>query len=179
MVTAQDIAPLRNASRDESQTRELMARLVRFQQQTGPLYLTAQEFDDILKWKLRGQYGRQSRRRSENCAELIHQITGVALTLQHTNSEYEIELRLKILCALRGVEVPVASAILALTYPTRYAVIDFRVWRQVFEEERHSFSVPDYKRYLQKLQMMAQELSWTIQEVDQAIWEYDLRQNRD
>lgn len=78
------------------------------------------------------------------------------------------------MCASR-VSVPVASAILALVFPEKYAVIDFRVWRQVFDEERTTFSVSDYKRYLHEIQRLAHELGWQVQEVDFAIWEYDRR----
>jgi 2C-methyl-D-erythritol 2,4-cyclodiphosphate synthase len=71
------------------------------------------------------------------------------------------------------VGVPVASAILALVFPEKYSVIDFRGWRQVFGEERTTFSVSDYRRYLTEIQKLAQELGWIVQEVDLAIWEYD------
>lgn len=72
-----------------------------------------------------------------------------------------------------GVGVPVASAVLALVFPEKYAVIDFRGWRQVFGEERTTFSVSDYRRYLREIRRLALELEWCVQEVDLAIWEYD------
>ena len=137
------------------------------------MYLTLDEFDRVLKWKLRGQYGRQREKRKANTDGVVRVLTGAALSIEHPDKDYEIELRFGILCTLRGVGVPVASAILALVFPERYAVIDFRGWRQVFAEERTTFSVSDYKRYLRELQNLARELGWTVQEVDSAIWEYD------
>jgi len=137
------------------------------------MYLTLDEFDRVLQWKLRGQYGRQRERRKANTDDVIRVVTGAALSIEHPDKDYEIELRFGILCTLRGVGVPVASAILALVFPERYAVIDFRGWRQVFGEERTAFSVSDYKRYLREIQNLAQELEWPVQEVDLAIWEYD------
>jgi len=104
---------------------------------------------------------------------VIRVVTGAALSIEHPDEDYEIELRLGILCTLRGVGVPVASAILALVFPERYAVIDFRGWRHVFGEERTTFSVSDYKRYLREIQRLSLELGWPVQEVDLAIWEYD------
>lgn len=74
------------------------------------------------------------------------------------------------------VGVPIASAVLALVYPTEYCVIDFRGWRQVFEQDRRQFTISDYKRYLVKVRELSRELQWPVQEVDLAVWEYDSRQ---
>jgi len=137
------------------------------------MYLTLDELDRVLQWKLRGQHGRQRERRKANTEDVIRVVTGAALSIEHPDEDYEIELRLGILCTLRGVGVPVASAILALVFPERYAVIDFRGWRQVFGEERTTFSVSDYKRYLREIRRLSLELGWPVQEVDLAIWEYD------
>ncbi len=91
------------------------------------------------------------------------------------NKDCELELRVNALCLLRGVSVPVASAMLALVYPDEYAVIDFRGWRQVFGEERQVFQTRDYKEYMREIRRLAKELGWTPQRVDHVIWEYDRR----
>ena len=49
---------------------------------------------------------------------------------------------------LHRVGIPVASAILALAKPDKYAVIDFRGWRQIFARKKNSFSTRDYLTYL-------------------------------
>lgn len=69
--------------------------------------------------------------------------------------------------------MPVASAVLALVFPEKYAVIDVRVWRQIFGEEKTTFTLADYQRYLPEVKRLASELGWTVQEVDLAIWDYD------
>jgi hypothetical protein len=174
MITANDIRGLRAASRDYQKTHTLKTNLALALRNRSPWYLTLGEFDEILHWKLRGQYDRQRKQRSANTEETVRAVTGLALSIQHANKEYELELRFRILCALRGVEVPVASAVLALVFPDKYAVVDFRGWRQVFGKKRNSFTVPDYKKYLDKVQLLAKELGWPVQEADLAIWEYDL-----
>ena len=151
MITASQITDFRTASGDFTETVALKERLARIRADRCPFYLTASEFDEILRWKLRGQYGRQRSRREANTEQVIQAVTGLALSITQENKEYELELRVGILCCLRGVGIPVASAILALVYPDRYAVIDFRGWRQVFGEERTTFSIGDYKRYMQKM----------------------------
>ena len=103
------------------------------------MYLTLDEFDRVLQWKLRSQYGRNRVIRKANTEDVIRVVTEAALSIEHPDKDYEIELRFGILCMFRGVGVPVASAILALVFPERYAVIDSRDWRQVIGEERKEF----------------------------------------
>ncbi len=178
MIQANDIRDLR--PKDE-ETQQLIAKLARLRRRRdrfylrrrNRFYLTAGEFDEILRWKLRYQYGRARWLLAFNTDEVVRKVTGAALTIAHEDKHYELELRVGILCALRGVGVPVASAVLALLFPNEYGVIDFRVWRQLFGEDRTTFSIPDYKRYVAKLREIAAELRWPVQEVDHAIWEYD------
>ncbi len=176
MITAAQLVPLRSVIDDDQETEQLKASLARFRRGESPRCLTATEFEDILRWKLRSQIGRQRQIRAANTNETIGAVTGLALTINHPDKDYELELRIGILCVLRGVSVPVASAVLALTFPEEYAVIDFRVWRQVFGKERTTFSVGDYKRYMSALRPLAAELGWSVQAVDLAIWEFDRKQ---
>jgi hypothetical protein len=173
MITAVQLIPHRTSSDDYTLTEHLKVHFAQMKQERRPMYLTLDELDRVLQWKLRGQHGRQRERRKANTEDVIRVVTGAALSIEHPDEDYEIELRLGILCTLRGVGVPVASAILALVFPERYAVIDFRGWRQVFGEERTTFSVSDYKRYLREIRRLSLELGWPVQEVDLAIWEYD------
>lgn len=173
MIISAHIKHLHHESADYDETRGLLSRFADIRATRQPLFLTADDFDAILRWKLGSQYGRQQARRQANTPEIIEAVTGAALSISHPDFDYEVELRVNILCALRGVAVPVASAILALVFPEAYGVIDFRVWRQVFDDERSGFSIPDYQRYLNVIRSLAQELGWTVQEVDLAIWELD------
>ncbi len=165
--------PYRTTSDDYTLTEHLKSQFARLRRKRQPFYLTSAEFDEILQWKLRGQYGRQQERRKINTEDVIRAVTGLAFTISHPDEEYELELRMALLCSLRGVGVPVASAVLALVFPQKYAVIDFRGWRQVLGREKTTFSIPDYKRYLREIKRLADELGWPAQEVDLAIWEYD------
>ncbi len=143
------------------------------------LYLTLSEFERILEWKLGQQIGRQRELRKSNTDAIIRAVTGLALTIAHSDPDYQLELRTTILCALRGVAVPIASAVLGLVYPKEYAVIDYRTWRQIFNEPRDVFSTADYKRYMTKIRELASELGWQVQEVDHAIWEFDRRKTQE
>lgn len=178
MITAAQIAPLHRQEIDFDETEQLKAKLALLHRERQPLHLTATEFEEILRWKLGQQIGRQRERRTANTDKIIRAITGLALTITHPDKEYELELRVNILCALRGVAIPVASAVLALAFPEEYAVIDFRVWRQCFGADKGIFSIGDYKKYMREIRRLASELSWPVQEVEHAIWEYDRRNSR-
>ena len=173
MITAAQIAPYREASDDYDCTENLKRRFAILRSERKPLHLNKNEFEDILRWKLRGQYNRGKGQRSVNTEERICMVTGTALTITHPHKDYERELRTAILCLLHGVGVPIASAVLALVFPEEYAVIDFRGWRQVFGENKREFSITQYKKYLKEIVKLADELDWLPQEVDLAIWEYD------
>jgi hypothetical protein len=80
-----------------------------------------------------------------------------------------------VLGVLRGIGVPVASAVLAIVEPAKYGVIDFRGWRRLFGTEKTAFSVSDYKDYLAELRRLAGELGWRVRDVDEAVWELDRR----
>jgi len=175
VITAAQITPLRHQGIDTQLTEHLKAKLAVVRRERQPLYLTATEFEEILEWKLSQQMGRRRALRAANTEEIIRAITGLALTITHADPDYELELRVGILCALRGVAIPSASAVLALIYPEAYAVIDFRSWRQVFGKEAETFTISDYRRYMREIRRLANELGWPAQEVDHAIWEYDRR----
>jgi hypothetical protein len=82
-------------------------------------YFTPSELEDVCKWKAHRAIGHIK----ANAPALVKSVTSRALG---TRSE---RLRLEALLELRGVGVPMASAILMLMDPRRYGVIDIRVWQ--------------------------------------------------
>lgn len=177
MIRTSDILPLRNASDDYVLTEKLKAKFHSIKKSREPMFLEYDEFEEILKWKLRGQHGRQKELRRKNTEVIIREVTRTALSIELEDEEYETELKIGLLCTLKGVAVPVASAVLALIYPNKYCVIDFRGWRQMFGERKDTFLISDYKRYLSEVRRIANEIGWQVQEVDLAIWELDRRRN--
>lgn len=177
LITASQIINFRNRSDDYFLTDEIKKELTLRRQERIPFHLTKDEFDKILHWKLRGQYKRIEHLLLTLTEEMIVNITRAAFMINLSNPDDELELQLRILTCLRGVGVPVASAILALVYPDKYAVIDYRGWRQVIGETKTNFSISDYKRYLSSIRILAEELGWFPQEVDLAIWTFDTHQS--
>jgi thermostable 8-oxoguanine DNA glycosylase len=144
-----------------------------------PFYLNMDEFDEILHWKLRSQYNRQSKNIKRNTDILIRTVTQSAFAIENADKNYEIELRLKTLIKLHGVQVPVASAIMTLCHPVKYAVIDFRGWRQIFGvvKKYPNYTTKEYIKYLSIIKQIAKYFGVTTQEVDMAIWQLDIEKN--
>ena len=86
-------------------------------------YLTAGELEAVCRWKS----ARAIHLVRSNGARRVRAQTGLAL---RARSESQ---RLAALTALRGVSVPMASALLTLLDPRRYGVLDIRVWQLMHE----------------------------------------------
>ncbi len=174
MIKPDLIKPFRTKSEFFEETESLKEYFKSKRRDRSPFFLSLEEFDNILKWKLKRQYHRQKEARSEKLTkEIVKKVTELALNISHPNKDNEIDLRINSLSIIWGVNTAIASAVLALCFPEQYAVIDFRVWRQIFSTEKRSFSVNDYKKYLKEIQKLAEKLGWKPQEVDLAIWAYD------
>jgi hypothetical protein len=104
-------------SRNEDEGTATLIRRLRTARRRG--YLTPSELEAVCYWKS----ARAIRHIRANSAAQIRTATRSAL---RTRSE---RVRLEALLALRGVSVPMASAILMLLDPRRYGVIDIRVWQ--------------------------------------------------
>lgn len=134
--------------------------------------LSAELFNQILDWKLRRQRGRTESKRERITSEMLSSVTACALNLKHEDSECLAEVRLKLLSALPGVGLGLASAILTLAFPREYAVIDFRVWQVMFQEEKRTFTPGDYKKYLKEMRRVAGLYKWPVQKLDYFAWAY-------
>jgi hypothetical protein len=172
-ISVRVLKAVRIDSIDRARINDLKARL-RTARRLSPTM-----FERILRWKLRGQYGRTGGRRRGITRQLLANLTAAAFSqaLRHSRPEVEIRARVSALCGLPGIGVPVASAILALRFPRRYPVVDVLVWQQVFREEKRSFSIADYIRYVGRLKPFARRLRWPLQEVDLRLWTQAYRQN--
>jgi thermostable 8-oxoguanine DNA glycosylase len=170
---------LRKSDKDDhGKTKELINKFKQIQQERIPFYLTSVELNEILIWKLRGQFNRQSKIRENNTAENIKIITQAAFAIKHPDNDIETKLRLKVLTMLYGVELPVASAIMTLCFPTLYAVIDVKNWRQLYpgSKEKTYYTPNEYVNYLKIIKKLADRFEVTPQEIDAAIWQLDNEQ---
>jgi len=185
MITAATLKDRRIAAKhaedpDLAETERLKARLARARDKRVPLYLSREEFLSVCRWKLGEQYGRAAHLLESSSEKRVKRTTQMAFAFKDKEAEFELAGRLTILRLLPGVGIGVASAILALCYPKRYAPLDARVWRALFDERRSGLDVADYQRYLARLGELAAETraldpkgAWSMQLAAYHAWAND------
>ncbi|HJQ71324.1 MAG TPA: hypothetical protein VKA70_20265 [Blastocatellia bacterium] len=93
--------------------------------------------------------------------------------------------RVELLTKLKGVGVPTASAILTLTDPQDYGVIDIRVWQVLYHygavATRASgvgFSSENWLEFLERLRYWARKFNVSVRDVERALFEHH-RENQE
>ena len=131
--------------------------------------LSRGEFLDICYWKS----PRSIRRCERNSASEVERITSEVF---RTKSE---KTRLALLISLQGVSVPTASAILTLTNPKRYGVIDIRVWQLLFALQSvtsrpagQGFTFNHWFRYLKILRHHAQRRKVSVRKLELTLFKF-------
>ena len=172
----EEIIGLINRADNQKETIRLTEKFRLLKKERKEFYLTLNELEDIFKWKLRKQYGRQEKQRRLNTNDNVISITRTAFGIKHSDVDFENKLRLKLLTSISGIEIPVASAILTLCYPEEYSVIDFRNWNQIFKSKitKTYYTANEYIEYLNVIKSLAEKYSMTTQEIDIAIWQKDI-----
>lgn len=95
----------------------------------------------------------------------------VADALRLATSATTERAAIAVLCGLRGVLVPVASAILTATFPDRFTVIDFRAL-ETLGVALETPTVDHYLQYLAYCRGMADELTLSLRDLDRALWQH-------
>jgi len=108
--------------RNEEPTTKVLIEKLRYVKPRG--FFTKPEFLEVCKWKDPRQL-----RRSDWEDNKISEIVNISKQVFATHGEYQ---RIVLLDRLKGVGVPIASAILTLTDPQAYGVIDIRVWQVLY-----------------------------------------------
>lgn len=130
-------------------------------------YLTPSELEGVCRWKS----PRALQLIKSNSAYRVRSATKRALA---TKSERD---RLAALQDLRGVSVPMASAILMLLHPKRYGVIDIRVWQLLHKigtvtknPKGVGFSFANWYQFLMIIRYFANEFGVTARDVERALF---------
>lgn len=131
-------------------------------------YLTRDEFIKICEWKS----PRNRRRFENNTDDDIKDVTNRAFSEQN-----EME-KAFILCKLKGVRIPTASAILSLVDPQHYGVIDWRCWKVFYKFECVSsnpngvnLTKEDWYLYLTVLRTYAARFKTSVRMVELTLFE--------
>lgn len=114
--------------------------------------------------------------------EVIEKVVRDALALQNKDALDAVEaVRISLLCALPGVEIPVASAILAWTNPTSYGVLDRRAWNTLHRlklvksrsRKNTTYTPTAWAKYLRLLRTVAKAMKRTPQKIDTWLYACD------
>ena len=131
--------------------------------------LTKSELADICRWKS----SRAMRWIRQNTSAKIKHVTREAFT---TRSERD---KINHLTSLKGVGIPMASAILMLTGPQRYGVIDIRVWKLLYSigsvrknPGGTGFTFNNWYNYLRILRHHAKRLGVSVRAVERTLFKY-------
>jgi hypothetical protein len=151
-------------SEESDETLALMGRL-RAARRRG--WLTRAEFLAMCRWKS----PRATRHYRLNPPGAVRAASRAALA---TQSERR---RLELLTTLRGVNVPVASAILTLLYPRRYGVLDIRAWQLLHalgvvasRPDGRGFTFAHWREYLAALRSEARALGVSARAVEYTLF---------
>ena len=129
---------------------------------------TRGEFRRMCRWKS----PRARRLWEANSAAHVRIVSRAVLA---TRSERR---RMQLLTSLRGVGVPIASAILTLVDPRRYGVLDIRAWQLLFalrsvaaNPRGQSFTIAQWQQYLSALRHHARRLGVTARAIEYTLFE--------
>jgi thermostable 8-oxoguanine DNA glycosylase len=123
----------------------------------------------IVKWKT-------GLLRKDYCKRIVKSIGKIRSAINMVRGdEARTETALQMLCEVHGVGLPLASAMLAVCYPDRYAILDFRVLDELgFEgaEARSGKWKPDsyVQVFLPKVRCFARQLHVELQQADRILW---------
>lgn len=133
-------------------------------------FLTKDEFMKIGMWKS----PRPKNWYLQNSDESIVETTKKVFATQYEKR------RMQLLTELIGVRIPTASAILMLTNPQEYGVIDIRVWEVLYQYSAvkvnptgTNFSFENWYNYLMQLRYFADKYKVKARDVERTIFNHD------
>lgn len=122
----------------------------------------------IVNWK--------SSRRAALLVENKDDEIGIALQFALAPATPEA-MAVAVLTALRGVGIPMASAILTAINPDKYTVLDFRALESLGVENWPD-TMAFYVRYLEACRELAAKHGVSLRSLDRALWQWSWEQGR-
>ena len=132
-------------------------------------YIIKKEFLKICMWKSprpKNQYLRNSEK------EVI------SISKKVFSTKFE-KRRIELLTSLKGISIPTASAILTLTDPKNYGVIDIRVWQVLYlyssvkiKPKGINFDFNNWYNYLIKLRFYARKFKVSARGIERTLFFY-------
>jgi hypothetical protein len=136
--------------------------------------MTKSDLIKIVKWKFQGRLsGRQKR-----ILNLLENVDGQFIEnlskLAFSNKDDEI--RLNLLCKIKGVGNALSSVILTFYDPQNYGVLDIHAWRGLFKEKEPSDIFSNKKqaiKYFNKLREISSKTGLSCRDIEKAFFKKD------
>jgi hypothetical protein len=126
-------------------------------------HYSRRDFLAVVRWKS----ARTLPLAEQNSASAVARTTRAAF-LAHRESE-----RMARMLTLRGVGVPVASALLHFAFPDRYPILDFRALSTLGDKSRRTQYTPSFwAGYVNRCRSLAERMGVSIRDLDKALWQY-------
>ncbi len=162
--TIESLIENRLGGKEDLKSLELMKKMV-IAKERG--YCDKKEFLEICMWKS----PRPKRHYIKNSEEDIVETTKEVFSTDSEKKKVELLIR------LRGVSIPTASAVLTITDPGNYGVIDIRVW-QIFylygvvrkNPQGVGFDVDSWCDYLMKLRSYAKKFNVNARDIERTLF---------
>jgi thermostable 8-oxoguanine DNA glycosylase len=135
--------------------------------------LTRDNLNVIVSWKMEGvHHSRVMSYLGQNKDDaIVHALNSAA----KAGTEAEA---IETLDRLHGVGIPVASAILTMINPNKYAIIDVYALRSLGIEDGPTDRTEYYIAYLRKCRELAEELRMPLRILDHAMWQWGYEHRR-
>ena len=129
-------------------------------------YLKKKQFMEICLWKSR----RAKKRYDSNDATLVKKIT------QEAFAESDEKKKIEKLTELKGVRIPVASAILSVTDSKKYPIIDVRcvcALEDLGEIDWVDITIENWDKYLTKIRNLAKQYGKTARTIEKGLFAFN------
>lgn len=133
-------------------------------------FLSINDLFEIARWK-------SSRRAADVRNNKKREVKNVTRTVFESDCP---ESKIRELDNLKGVGIPIGSAVLCMHNPENCGVIDIRAWNTLnkldtsFIKKKISyFKIKDFGKYLYKIRNLAKQNKMTCRQIDMALWAWD------
>jgi hypothetical protein len=118
----------------------------------------------------RSYLGQEQKYFDKNSDEAVANV--LRATIDAIDKHGDTERAFRELQSLKGIGLPVASAILTAVFPDRFTIIDIMAFRALGAPEGIPLSVPLYLRYLAFCGQQAERLGISLRDMDRALWQW-------
>jgi len=130
--------------------------------------LSDEEFFKIIIWK-------SNRVKGKVLAGIKKSNKSVKQIMREVYNANTSEEKIKLLTNIKGIGLPIASAILTVCYPKKFTILDYRVWDILFKDKKvkgknPSKTISEYLDYVDICKNYAKKLKLSLRDFDRTMW---------